>query len=190
MPDGASEQQGLGWVSAWWLVLLVGCLSVIAGVVILAKPSDSLATLAVIAGIFVLVDGIVELLASLSRNRADRGLLAVWGVLTVIVGVLLIRHPISGAAAVAFFIGIWLLAVGVFRLLTGFFEPEHRAWNIILAVIQLAAGTVIVASPDIGFATLALLVGISFIATGVVMMILGRQMREIKHDAATTPQQT
>ena len=42
----------------------------------------------------------------------------------------------------------------------------------------------IVASPDIGFATLALLVGISFIANGVVMMILGRQMREIKREAA------
>jgi uncharacterized membrane protein HdeD (DUF308 family) len=178
------EPEGLDWVSAWWLVLLVGCLSVIAGVIILAKPSDSLATLAVIAGVFVLVDGIVELVASLSRKRADRGFLAVWGVLTVIVGVLLIRHPIPGVAAVAFFIGIWLLAVGVFRLLTGFFEPEHRAWNIILAVIELVAGTVIVASPDIGFATLALLVGITFIANGVVMMILGRQMREIKRETA------
>src|SRR5512138_1472918 len=113
MSDESSDQQGLGWVSGWWLVLLVGFLSVIAGVIILAKPSDSLATLAVIAGIFVLVDGIFELVASLSRKRADRGFLALWGVLTVTVGVLLIRHPISGVAAVAFFIGIWLLAVGV-----------------------------------------------------------------------------
>lgn len=177
-------------MSGWWLVLLVGCLSVVAGVIILAKPSDSLATLAVIAGVFVLVDGLVEVIASLSRRTADRGFLAVWGVLTVIVGVLLIRHPIAGVAAVAFFIGIWLMAVGVFRLLTGFFEPEHRAWNLILAVIQIVAGIVIVASPGIGFATLALLVGISFIANGVVMMILGRQMREIKREAATTPQPT
>ena len=172
-------------MSGWWLVLLVGCLSVVAGVIILAKPSDSLATLAVIAGLVVLVDGIVEVIASLSRNRADRGILAVWGVLTVILGVLLIRHPIPGVAAVAFFIGVWLLAVGAVRLLMAFFEPEHRAWNIVLAVLQIVAGTVIVASPDIGFATLALLVGISFIANGVVMMILGREMREIKREAAT-----
>ena len=94
MSDASSEQPGgLDWVSEWWLVLLVGCLSVIAGVIILAKPSDSLATLAVIAGVFVLVTGIVELVASLGRERADRGFLAVWGLLTVIVGVLLIRHP-------------------------------------------------------------------------------------------------
>jgi len=33
----------------WWFLLLVGLLSVVAGVVILFKPGDSLATLAVIA---------------------------------------------------------------------------------------------------------------------------------------------
>ena len=45
----------------WWLLLLVGALSVVAGVILLFKPSDSLATLAVIAGIFLLLDGILEL---------------------------------------------------------------------------------------------------------------------------------
>ena len=34
----------------WWLLLLVGVLSIAAGVTILIKPGDSLATLAVIAG--------------------------------------------------------------------------------------------------------------------------------------------
>ena len=43
---------------------LVGLLSIVAGVIILFKPSDSLSTLAVIAGIFLLVDGILELIDS------------------------------------------------------------------------------------------------------------------------------
>ena len=41
------------WTSGWWLLVLVGALSVVAGVIILFKPSDSLATLAVIAGIVI-----------------------------------------------------------------------------------------------------------------------------------------
>ena len=48
----------------WWLLALVGVLSIAAGIIILLKPSDSLATLAVIAGIFLLLDGIIELAAS------------------------------------------------------------------------------------------------------------------------------
>jgi len=46
-------------------------------------------------------------------------------------------------------------------------------WNIVLALLEIAAGIVIVSSPPIGFATLALLVGIAFIANGVVTFALG-----------------
>ena len=56
----------------WWLLLLVGVLSIAAGIIILIKPGDSLATLAVIAGIFLLLDGILELVASLMRGTQSR----------------------------------------------------------------------------------------------------------------------
>ena len=36
----------------WWLLVLVGALSVVAGVTVLFQPGDSLATLAVIIGIY------------------------------------------------------------------------------------------------------------------------------------------
>ena len=40
--------------SAWWLMMLLGVVSVAAGLVVLAKPSHGLATLAVVFGVFVL----------------------------------------------------------------------------------------------------------------------------------------
>src|SRR5438445_13830480 len=86
---------------AWWLFLAVGLMSIAAGVIVLAKPSNSLATLAVIAGIFVLVDGIFDLVASFSARTGNRGLVAIVGVLDIVVGVLLIRHPIGGVLAIA-----------------------------------------------------------------------------------------
>jgi uncharacterized membrane protein HdeD (DUF308 family) len=147
--------------------------------------SGSLATLAVVAGIFVLVDGISELIASLSRCRSNRGLLAVFGVLSVIVGILLIRHPIGGVTAVALFIGIWLVAVGVIRFIAAFEEPRgHRASRIIVAVVEFAAGVVIVATPGVGYATLALIVGIAFIINGLALVVFGWGMRRVKHDVA------
>ncbi len=166
---------------AWWLFMLLGLLSIAAGVIVLAKPGDSLATLAVVAGIFVLVDGILNLAASFGRRTDNRGLVAVMGVLDIVIGVLLIRHPIGGVLAVALLIGIWLIAVGIVRLV-GAFEREQRAWNIVLALLEVAAGIVIVASPPIGFATLALLVGISLIANGVVTFALGWMVHSLRHD--------
>jgi uncharacterized membrane protein HdeD (DUF308 family) len=172
------------WTSGWWLLLLVGTLSVIAGVIILFKPSDSLATLAVIAGIFVLVDGLVELIASFSRQTQSRGLVAVLGVVSAIVGILLIRHPIAGVVAIALLIGIWLVAVGVVRLALAFEFPEGRAWNILVAALEIIAGIVIVSSPDIGFATLAVLAGIAFILNGIGLLGLGWDLHGLRQQAA------
>lgn len=176
-----AEVKELTW--GWWLLLLVGLLSVVAGVVILLKPGDSLPTLAVIAGIFLLVDGILELVSSFMRGTSNRGLVALFGVLTAVVGVLLIRHPIGGVAAIALLIGIWLIAAGVIRFVTAFDEYEHRGWHAFAGALELIAGIAIVANPSIGFATLAVLVGIAFILNGCGMATLGWGMHAVRREA-------
>lgn len=170
------EARALTW--GWWLLLLVGLLGVAAGVIILLKPSDSLVTLTVIAGIFLLADGIIELGSALARSARNRGMIALFGVLTAGIGVLLIRHPIGGVTAVALLVGIWLIAIGVIRLVASFDEVEHRGWHVLAGLIALAAGIVIVAVPNIGFTTLAILVGIGFIVNGVGAIGLGWAMHE------------
>ena len=46
MTDQISAVEAKQYGSGWWLLLVVGVLSVVAGVIILLKPSDSLPTLA------------------------------------------------------------------------------------------------------------------------------------------------
>jgi uncharacterized membrane protein HdeD (DUF308 family) len=166
----------------WWLPLATGLLSVVAGIVVLAKPGDSLATIAVILGIFVAIDGIVALIASLRRSTENRGLAALLGALSLVVGVLLMRHPIQGVAAIALLIGIWLVVVGAVRLVLAFDEDAHRFWHALVAVIEMIAGIVIVSSPGIGLATLALLVGIGLIVNGTSLVVLGFVLRGAEHD--------
>jgi uncharacterized membrane protein HdeD (DUF308 family) len=89
----------------------------------------------------------------------------VFGVVSLVVGILLIRHPIGGVLAAALLV--------------------HRVWRVLLALVQLAAGVVLVSSPSISLATLALLVGISLIASGVTTFALGWLMHAVRRD--TTP---
>jgi uncharacterized membrane protein HdeD (DUF308 family) len=169
--------------STWWLFLLMGLLGVAAGVIVLTKPSDSLTTLAVIAGVLVLVQGVFELVVAARGHTENRAHAAIVGALSAVVGVLLIRHPIGGVLAAALLIGIWLIAIGVVRL-AGASEREHRAWNLGVALIEIVAGIVIVASPPIAFSTLALLVGIAFIVNGVAIFAIGWMMHSLRSDTA------
>jgi uncharacterized membrane protein HdeD (DUF308 family) len=103
----AEELHDATW--GWWLLLLIGTLSIAAGVIVMFKPSDSLPTLAVIAGIFILLDGIFEIAYSLRGGNPNRGLVAMIGVLSAIVGILLIRHPVGGVTFVALLLALWLV---------------------------------------------------------------------------------
>jgi uncharacterized membrane protein HdeD (DUF308 family) len=189
VPEDALPREMAEVTRTWWLVALMGLVSVVAGIVVLAKPGDSLATLAVISGIFILVDGLAELMAALGTRTEGRGLVAVLGVLSVVVGLLLVRHPIQGVTAVALLLGLWLVAAGVVRLVGAFEQPEHRGRRIVAAAVLGVAGVVIVASPHIGYATLALVAGLGFIAYGLSLLVLGwglRVVRELAEPGAPT----
>jgi uncharacterized membrane protein HdeD (DUF308 family) len=155
-------------------------LSIAAGVIVILKPSHSLSTIAVIFGIFILMDGIIELIAAVSGDTQNRGLLAVIGVLSVIAGVLLIRHPLGGVRAVALLLGIWLIAAGVVRFVAAFNAPDNRVWRIGVALVLAIFGIVIVANPHIGYATLAVIAGIGFICYGIGMLAVGWAMHAVR----------
>ncbi len=185
LPITREDVRELTW--AWWLVLVLGALGIVAGVIVLLKPSNSLTTLAVICGVFVLLDSICELVVALfAKHGAAAALL---GVLGIVIGILLIRHPVGSVTAVALLIGIWLVALGVIRFVRAF-ELEHRGWNLVVAVVEIVAGVVIVASPNIGFATLALLVGISFLLNGFALCALGWTMHQVRSGAQALPSES
>jgi len=142
---------------------------VAAGVLVLAKPGISLATLAVVVGIFLLIDGILELCWSLVRRGENRALPALAGVVSVVAGVILIRHPTKAVVAIALLLGLWLIVVGLLRLIRAFDQRERRGWAILNGTVELLGGIVIVSSPHIGVATLALLVGIALIVRGLAL---------------------
>jgi uncharacterized membrane protein HdeD (DUF308 family) len=165
---------------AAWVLILAGLVSVAVGVIVLVKPEDSLVTLVIIAGIFILVDGSFDLVASLTGRRENAGVAAVLSVLSIVIGVLLIRHPIGGVLAAALLIGIWLIASGVLRVIRAFQAPRP-VWGIVAGLLVAAAGIVLVSSPKISYATLALLVGISFIVNGVARFALGLVVHGLRH---------
>ena len=163
---------------AWWLLLVVGIASAVAGVILVTKPSNSLATLAVIFGIFLLVDGIVELVASFGHPAEGRVIAVIVGLLGLVVGIILIRHPTHAVNAIGLLIGIWLIAAGALRLLRAVAVPGLL--QAVIAVVEIVVGIVIVSDPHIGYATLAILTGIWLILNGLGMIGLGLAVRKAR----------
>jgi len=165
-----------------WIFLIVGLLCVAAGVIVLAKPSISLATLAVVTGIFLVVDAVGEIVVALLGATDRRAFGVLTGIASAVLGILLIRHPLHGVVAVALLLGLWLIIAGAARLAWAIGEEDRRAWNVVVAAIEIIAGIVIVSSPHIGVATLALLIGVSLIVRGLALAAIGWFIERIARD--------
>jgi phage-related protein len=114
---------------------MLGIAGIVAGVIVLVWPGISVMMLAWVSGIFLIVDAIFDFVAALRRSTEGRGLLALLGVLSLIAGLFLVRHPIAGVVAMALLLGFWLIVFGVVR----FVEPScaHRD-----RILNAAAATI------------------------------------------------
>ena len=178
MPDPANSQplpvatlrQG-----EWYLLVISGLIGMAVGVVVLVNPSRSLPTLAVILGIYLLVAGVFVMVRTVSdQERGATGLLL--GILTLIAGVVVIRHPGQSIVAVALALGLYFIVTGALDLAQAITGPR-RLVHLARAVVLLAAGIAITASPEIRVKTLALLTGIALGLEGASQIVEGLLLR-------------
>lgn len=167
--------------SPWWIWEVSGVVTLGVGVVVLAEPGNSLKALAVIAGIYLLLDAILAFAALISHDQ-DREHSGLHAVVSLVIGLLLVRHPIESISFVAILIGIWLLTAGCVRLVGALRFGDHRVLRAVIGLVQAVAGAVIIAQPHIGYNTLAIIAGISLAIQGIAMLALGWAQRSVSHE--------
>ncbi len=166
----------------WWLVMLFGAAVFCVGAFFVVSPHESLSTFTVIAGIFLLVDGVLAILGSIFGRSEGRGLLAMIGVLSAIAGLVLIKKPFGTLVVFVLILGVWFIVAGVVRFVEAIGEMDGRAANMGIAILDMIAGIVILSWPSLGIATLAVIVGIVLLLRGAVFIAAAWEMRRLGHD--------
>jgi uncharacterized membrane protein HdeD (DUF308 family) len=92
-------------------------LSLIIGLYALRHVLVTLLALALLLGIFWVVNGVVELFAALShRELRHRGWTSVMGILSILAGIVLLIYPGISLVALAIIVSIWLLVFGFMQI--------------------------------------------------------------------------
>lgn len=165
--------------SFWWLLVLTGLISLGIGVVVLTNPSRSLKALCVLVGIYLFVAGVVAIVKTVTdEERGSIGILV--GIVALIAGVVVIRHPSQSLVVVALAIGLFFLVDGALDLARAIMGPR-RLLHLLRGGLMLAAGVVIVSSPNISLKTLAILTGIALCVNGVLQIGEGFVLRSIRN---------
>ena len=186
--DAADELRPI--TSLWWLPVLFGVVTFGVGVFFVLSPHETLSTFTVIAGIFLLIDGLLALFGSVFGKGEGRGLLALIGVLSAIAGLVLIKKPFDTLVVFTLIVGVWFVVAGVVRFVAALASPEGRGGAIVTAILDVIAGIVILSWPDLGLSTLAVIIGIVLIARGALFIVAGWQLHNLNSDVHSAPAAT
>ncbi|WP_329407711.1 DUF308 domain-containing protein [Streptomyces sp. NBC_00704] len=109
--DGGSRVTGL----------LLSVLYVVAGVLCLRNPLQTIAALSLIVGVLWLVSGIVTLFTALStRDMPHRGVVIGAAALAVVAGVVVLALPTESARALTRLLGLWLVLLALVEAAVAF----------------------------------------------------------------------
>jgi uncharacterized membrane protein HdeD (DUF308 family) len=91
------------------------------------------------------------------------------GILSIIVGILVIAHPVNTLLFVAILLGIQLVVLGIIRIVLGTSAPTRalQIGSIVLGVITILAGLICFFRPNASLFILAILLAAGWIADGV-----------------------
>jgi uncharacterized membrane protein HdeD (DUF308 family) len=117
----AGRHDGGGWAIA------VGVLAVVMGVVTLAWPAaTSLAVLYIIAA-WAIISGVADIAGAFAGGISGgrRVWLVILGLIGIAVGVYFFVHPVTGVLALLWVVGVYLVALGIIRIIAGFMRPPR-----------------------------------------------------------------
>ena len=168
----------------WGWVLAYGILTVLAGVAVLAWPSETLLVIAVLFGVQLIISGIFRFVGALASDDLTGGtrvMLALLGVLSIIIGLWAVRHAVLTLVALIVFLGIFWVINGLIEIFAALSHRDmpDRGWSVLMGVLSAIAGIIVLAYPGLTLVGLAVILGIWLLVFGILEIIAAFRLRKL-----------
>lgn len=165
----------------WPVVMFMGLLTVVLGVVVVAWPDQTLVVLSVLFGIQLLLVGVFRLISAFSSETAAPGLMGFVGILGMVAGVAVVRHPFETVAILATILGIVWIVSGTIDVIGAIADSrlEDRFWTGLMGFVTAIAGIIIIAWPKPTVTVIAWIAGIYLILIGLIAAFGAIRLRSI-----------
>jgi uncharacterized membrane protein HdeD (DUF308 family) len=174
----------------WWAVALRGALAILFGIVAILLPGVTLAALVLLFAAYMLVDGILDIIAGLraARRHERWGALVLEGIIDLVAGVIAFFLPLITIVAFVYLMGAWAIVSGVVLGAAAFrLNLAHGRWLMgIGGAVSVIWGFLLITQPLIGAVALAWWMGGYALFFGVALLVLAFRLRRLRAELPRT----
>jgi len=160
-------------------------LCIVGGFMALLNPFGATILAVVLAGWIFLMQGAIQVVHAF-RVRDWPGFM--WslglGVLSLIVGIVLVADPLAGSVSLTLLVAVLFLLTGVAKIMFALsLKPASGwVWVLVSGLVSAALGVMILAGLPTSAATiLGLLLGIELVSNGVLFLFVALGLRKLGH---------
>ncbi len=168
-------------VLGWKMLVTRGVLAIVFGLIAMFWPVGTALTLALLWGIWALVDGVGSIWQAFRPESKGQGRtwLLVMGVIAILAGFIAIFHPGVAVAALTWILGIWLIVRGVIELVGAFVSTiAVPRWLLVVGgLLSLVLGVLFVANPETAAVAIAFWLGLVALIWGIAFVGIGLAVR-------------
>lgn len=168
--------------SVWGGPFVVGLLITLLGCLALASVAITSLLSVFLYGLLLTVMGIGEIIHAFRVRKTGPFLLfLLGGVLSVVVGVLMLAWPTAGLAAMTLLLAGYFFATGLFRSITSLMDRYPRwGWDLADGIVCVALGVIIMTQwPLSTLWAVGIVVGVGIISRGIALMASSLAVRNV-----------
>lgn len=174
----------------WWAVLLRGIATLLFGAIAVFMPGVTLASLVLVFGIYMLVDGVLTIIAAVrAATRQERwGLLVLEGLADLVAGAAAVALPTLALLTFVVLAAGWAVVSGVLMLVAALRHGgEHsRLWLAVGGVASIAWGVLLALFPAAGLVVMTWWLGAYALIFGASLVALAVALRARRGRGAAT----
>jgi len=173
-------------IKHWYLPLILGIIFIAIGIWAIMTPVETYISLAILFSVAFFVTGILAIVFSISHRKQLDG----WGwslasgILSFIIGVLLIIYPQVSVLTLSLFVGFVVLFHSTMAVAWSIelkkYKVSNWGWLLFAGIIGVILSFILLWNPFIAGLTVAVFTGIALITVGIFHIHLSIELKKLK----------
>ena len=169
----------------WWVLLINGLIAVLFGALAMFSTQTMMESIQIYFGLLIVIGGVLLLFGAYDKYKKERSfsLMLTEGIVSVLLGALIMLFPEQSLRIFLIFIGIWAVLLGLFKIYIAISMRNISGFKSVLifgGITLFAIGLLLLLDPSYVAGAVLKSVGAVFVLLGMILIYYSFMVRGMK----------